>query len=168
MKRSILLLCLILAATSCRSLRHSEEQRAIQAAKNMFVEAAKESANSEEELEALKMLKCFTFSTHKGYAVVTTWTPEEIKIVEMDNCGNPLDSEWSHLIAKPLTTPVADKYEMRRIAQRLWTDAGNTKKVPCYTVPTSKGWLAIFGGYCQAITVLVDAEGKVYDTTWAE
>ena len=95
-------------------------------------------------------------------------TLEEIQIVQLDNCGNPFDSEWSHLIAKPLSTPVTNKYEMRRIARRLWTDAGNTNKVPCYTVPISKGWLAIFGGYGRAITVLVDADGKVYDSTWVE
>mgnify|MGYP006304904787 FL=1 len=134
----------------------------------MFAEAAKESANPAEELKALEMLQFFTFPTHRGYAVVTTWKPEEIKIVEMDTCGNPLDSEWSRLMAKPLTKPITDKYEMRRVAQRLWTEAGNTHKVPCYTVPISRGWLAIFGGYGQAITVLVDREGTIYDTMWVE
>ncbi len=134
----------------------------------MFAEAAKESANQEEELKALEMLKCFTFPTDKGWAVVTTMTPDEIQIVQLDNCGNPFDSKWSHLMTNPLSKPITDKYEMRRIAQRLWTDAGNTNKVPCYTVPTATGWLAIFGGYGRAITVLVDADGKAYDSTWVE
>ncbi len=126
----------------------------------MFAEAAKESANSKEELKALEMLKCFTFPTPKGWAVVTTMTPEEIHFVQLDNCGNPLDSEFNQPMAKPLTKPITDKYEMRGIAQRLWTNAGNTNKIPCYTVPVSKGWLAIFGDYGRAITVLVDSEGK--------
>ena len=133
----------------------------------MFIEAAKESANREEELKAVEMQKYFTFPTHKGWAVVTTMNPDDIQIVQLDNCGNPFDSEWSHLMSESLTKPIIDKYEIRRVAQRLWADAGN-KKIPCYTVPVSKGWLAIFGGYGRAITVLVDNEGKAYDSTWVE
>jgi hypothetical protein len=166
MKAPHIAICL-LALVSCNTPYRGGEGQAIQAAKKVFADAAMQSPNSKQELEALETFKCFPFATQKGWAVVMTMNAEA-KIMRLDESGRPLDREWQKFATAASSDPLTNKYQVTRHAKRIWAETGDTNNTPCYAVPIRDGWLAIFGNYCQTFTVLVDTNGVVYDTTWIE
>ena len=129
--------------------------------------ASRESPNAQQELETLKMCKFFPFETQKGWAVVMTMD-SEATFMRLNELGEPLDKEWQTTTTAPSSNALTNKYQVARHAKQIWTAAGNTTNTPCYSVRIREGWLAIFGGYCKTITVLVDTNGVAYDTTWIE
>ena len=167
MKTAKTIFLLLIFAVSCNTRNKDGDKLAIQAAKAVFINSASNSANPKEHLEAIEKLKYFSFPTDKGWAIVST--PQEgVEIVALDKYGTPRDKALAFFIANPSPDPLTNRYDVARLSKQLRIDAGHSNNMPCYAVPTRDGWVAIFGGYGQAVTVLVDSNGLAYDTIWIE
>lgn len=157
-KQSIAIL--ILALASCGGLSSLSEQQAIQTAKNQWLKGG-----MDERLVSASTFKAF--STKAGWTVIMTPLECEWTTLMMDQYGMPRGQK-APLSFQPTTGIISNKYMAASRAVSLRKANGETNEVPCYAVPTGNGWMAIFGGYGNTFTILMDKHGVVYDATWIE